>query len=154
VTDDRRLADNLAPLGRYRDLCEIAMCGRVGRTCLLVLVGVPLLVLHAAAVTVKELRKETLDAPTVGVLVFVAFNVVYVTLLTNALESGENNRFRFTSEPLVVVLLALFVHRVSTRFARPRRESGLSPASGPAPGMDPAPRAIPFEVRLVESESR
>jgi len=135
VTEDRRLADDLAPLGPYRDLCEIGMCGRVGRTCLLVLFGVPLLLLHAASAIVKELRRETLDAPTVGLLVFIAFNVVYVMLLTNAMELGENNRFRFTIEPLVVVLLALFVHRVATRLrAAP-------------PGMDLPPRAIPFEVR-------
>ncbi|PYQ50433.1 MAG: hypothetical protein DMF78_15740 [Acidobacteria bacterium] len=131
VTEDRRLADDLAPLGRYRDLCEIGMCGRVGRTCLLVLLGLPLLLFHAASVVVEELRRENLDAPTVGLLVFIAFNIVYVTVLTNAMELGENNRFRFTIEPLLVVLLALFVHRVAARLR------GLAAGNGRRPAGDP-----------------
>jgi NADH:ubiquinone oxidoreductase subunit 3 (subunit A) len=39
-------------------------------------------------------------------LLFVLFNVAWVTLLANAVEVGENNRFRFVTDPLVFVLLA------------------------------------------------
>ena len=53
------------------------------------------------------------------------------TVLTNAMELGENNRFRFTIEPLLVVLLALFVHRVAARLR------GLAAGNGRRPAGDP-----------------
>jgi hypothetical protein len=41
-----------------------------------------------------------------GALFFVWFNVAWMTFVANALEVGENNRFRFVTDPLVFVLLA------------------------------------------------
>ncbi len=37
---------------------------------------------------------------------FLWFNVAWMTLVANALEVGENNRFRFVTDPLVFVFLA------------------------------------------------
>jgi hypothetical protein len=37
---------------------------------------------------------------------FIWFNVAWMTFVANALEVGENNRFRFVTDPLVFVLLA------------------------------------------------
>jgi hypothetical protein len=37
---------------------------------------------------------------------FIWFNVAWMTLVANALEVGENNRFRFVTDPLVFALLA------------------------------------------------
>ncbi|MBN2464216.1 hypothetical protein JXD38_01135, partial [candidate division WOR-3 bacterium] len=37
---------------------------------------------------------------------FLWFNVVWMTLVANALEVGENNRFRFVTDPLVFAFLA------------------------------------------------
>jgi hypothetical protein len=37
---------------------------------------------------------------------FLWFNVAWVTLVANAVEVGENNRFRFVVDPLVIVFLA------------------------------------------------
>ena len=39
-------------------------------------------------------------------MVFVWFNVAWVTLVANAVEVGENNRFRSVTDPLVLALLA------------------------------------------------
>jgi hypothetical protein len=39
-------------------------------------------------------------------LFFLWFNVAWMTLVANALEVGENNRFRFVTDPLVFVFLA------------------------------------------------
>ena len=41
-----------------------------------------------------------------SLLFFLWFNVVWVTIVANALEVGENNRFRFVTDPLVFVFLA------------------------------------------------
>lgn len=39
-------------------------------------------------------------------LVFIWYNVAWVTLVANAAEVGENNRFRFVTDPLVFAFLA------------------------------------------------
>ncbi len=40
---------------------------------------------------------------------FIWFNVAWVTIVANAIEVGENDRFRFVVDPLVVILLATLV---------------------------------------------
>jgi len=47
-------------------------------------------------------------------LFFLWFNVAWMTIAANALEVGENNRFRFTADPLVFV----FFLTVATLFVR------------------------------------
>jgi hypothetical protein len=37
------------------------------------------------------------------------FNVAWVTLVANAVEVGENNRFRFVTDPLVFAPIAALV---------------------------------------------
>ena len=39
-------------------------------------------------------------------LFFLWFNVAWMTFVTNALEVGENNRFRFVTDPIVSAFLA------------------------------------------------
>jgi hypothetical protein len=46
---------------------------------------------------------------------FLWVTTVYVTVVTNLLEVGENNRFRLYSDPLVLVLLVLLVVEVRRR---------------------------------------
>jgi hypothetical protein len=49
---------------------------------------------------------------------FILFSVAWVTLVANAVEVGENNRFRFVTDPLVFVLIAaLVVNRLAQRRA-------------------------------------
>jgi hypothetical protein len=63
-----------------------------------------------------------------AVMAFLWMNVVYVTLLGNALEMDENQRFRFLINPLLVVMLAV----VATRLTGNRRIS-LGKASSTSP---------------------
>jgi hypothetical protein len=55
-----------------------------------------------------------------AVLVFCAFNTVWVPVVANALELGENNRFRVLVEPLALVVVAAFLRSALAR--RKRRE--------------------------------
>jgi hypothetical protein len=49
------------------------------------------------------------DAATGLVSGFLVWNVVYVLIIANALELGENNRFRFVVDPQCLALLGLFL---------------------------------------------
>ena len=51
------------------------------------------------------LRHSSLS-PHPSSLFFLWFNVAWMTFVTNALEVGENNRFRFVTDPLVFAFLA------------------------------------------------
>lgn len=51
-------------------------------------------------------------------LVFVWLDVLYVACVGNLLETGENNRFRFMTESLCWIAMALFVERTVSRFRR------------------------------------
>ncbi len=46
-------------------------------------------------------------SPEAATLLFIALNVLFVTLAGNALEVTENNRFRFTFDPLIWVAVAV-----------------------------------------------
>jgi hypothetical protein len=63
--------------------------------------------------TVRRLRH---DAPPSTVAIAVAtLTIVYVTLVGNFSEVGENFRFRLVVDPLAVALCAAAVHRLATR---------------------------------------
>ena len=51
-------------------------------------------------------------------LLFLWFTVVFASVLGNATEVGENNRFRFALDPLALVLAACLSERARARFAR------------------------------------
>ncbi len=61
---------------------------------LVILLGLVLLCRRTSFITHRSL------------LFFLWFNVVWVTLVANALEVGENNRFRFVTDPLVFAFVA------------------------------------------------
>jgi hypothetical protein len=44
-----------------------------------------------------------------GVVAFMIFTILYFTVMANFLDLGENNRFRFALDPLVLVLFGLFL---------------------------------------------
>ena len=54
---------------------------------------------------VRRSRSTLITPP--SSLFFLWFNVAWMTLVANALEVGENNRFRFVTDPLVFVSLAV-----------------------------------------------
>jgi|WetSurMetagenome_2_1015567.scaffolds.fasta_scaffold22088_1 hypothetical protein len=53
-----------------------------------------------------SLFRRSLIIPHRPALFFTWYNVAWMTLVANALEVGENNRFRFVTDPLVFVFLA------------------------------------------------
>jgi hypothetical protein len=67
-------------------------------------------------------------------LLFLCVNIVYITLVGNLFESGENNRFRFMIEPSLVALLGVFMQH--QWLAKTRR--GSRPAGSPGPCAPPA----------------
>jgi hypothetical protein len=65
--------------------------------------------------------RTALTGPQRATLGLACVNIAYVALVVNSLTAGENNRFRFVTDPLSLVLLAVLVDR------------WLRPRIGPAP---------------------
>ncbi len=83
------------------------------------------------AVTVAGLRyvwnrRPDFDDPHVLVVSFMLFNVLFVSLIGNLMDIGENNRFRFVIDPFVVILLVFLlqngIQEFGGIFAEKRRE--------------------------------
>jgi len=87
------------------------------------LVGLPLLLL-------ASLRLAAGDRLPHGdrvLVVYMCFNIVWVAAVANAIEVGENNRFRFATDPLSTILLGLVLQRaLASRFP----VAGAWPAAG------------------------
>jgi hypothetical protein len=64
----------------------------------------------------QAFRRRSISSPYALTLLFIWLNVVYVTIVGNAFELGENNRFRFVVDPLSLVLLGLALKH---RFIKP-----------------------------------
>jgi hypothetical protein len=75
------------------------------------LLALPLLVLYALRLS-RSHAGRGLDGGQRALIVYLCFNIVYVAVVGNLFEMGENNRFRFVTDPMHLVLLGLFVHRV------------------------------------------
>jgi hypothetical protein len=54
-------------------------------------------------------------------LFFMLCTIAYVGFVTNSLEIGENNRFRFETDPFYVVLTGLFCEDLRRRWLRRER---------------------------------
>ncbi len=70
-------------------------------------------------------------------LLFISFTILYALVVGNALEIGENNRFRMEVEPLSFTLICLLVFGAARRFlaavgnllsARREGKAGTRPA--------------------------
>ena len=59
----------------------------------------------------KELIMKNPDYPLGLTLVFMWVTVLYVTIIGNAFDVGENNRFRFTINLFTVIIFALFLQK-------------------------------------------
>jgi hypothetical protein len=58
-------------------------------------------------------RRRPVGWPRIAVLAFVLFDVAFVATVANAVELGENERFRASIEPLLLILVAVAVKRVA-----------------------------------------
>ncbi|MFO7651537.1 MAG: hypothetical protein R6X13_09400 [bacterium] len=85
----------------------------------LLLVGLPLVFLYG----VSAARRGTdHSAGQRLALCYIVVTVAWVALVGNTLEAGENQRFRFATDPLSIVLLGLFAQRCLAPRLRPRRQ--------------------------------
>jgi hypothetical protein len=64
-------------------------------------------------------------------VLYLCFNIAWVAVVGNSMEVGENNRFRFTTDPLTLALLALMLCRAweSARRAAPVRSGAAKPVA-------------------------
>ncbi len=81
-----------------------------GARYLALLLGLPLLVAFGVLVAVGR-AGAGLDSNQRLVVGYLCFNIAWVALFGNLLELGENNRFRFETDPLSLTLLGLLVQR-------------------------------------------
>jgi hypothetical protein len=122
-----RLSDNMARIEWFTDLYERFFYGRWsldramlfdvpgpwGRPFLVyptLVVGLPFLMGFSLRFVAKRERGDSPQRRLV--MAYIAFNVGYVALVGNFIESGENNRFRFMTDPLTVVVLAVALERL------------------------------------------
>ena len=77
------------------------------------LLGLPVVLGYGLATAAgRGAAGRALDRSQRLVVAFLCFNVVYVAFVGNLLEVGENNRFRFETDPFSVCLLGVLVDRV------------------------------------------
>jgi hypothetical protein len=76
---------------------------------LMLLVGLPLVFGYGVWRLHVGIRGCGVSRPHTALLGFVLLNIAYVTTVSNLFEVGENNRFRFAIDPLIVGLLGLLL---------------------------------------------
>lgn len=83
----------------------------IPRPFVFLLVGLPLVLFWGMRLAVKpQQAAATLSRPQRMLILYVCLNIIYVALVGNFFECGENERFRFEIDPLHVVLLGLLLH--------------------------------------------
>lgn len=76
-------------------------------------------ILYGLKLIYKMARQRPLDLPFVLTVSFVWLNIVYVSLVVNFIaNTGENNRFRFMIDPLIVIIVGLFLQDKLPAFFR------------------------------------
>jgi hypothetical protein len=71
------------------------------------IVGLPVIFALGLAAALGRGPGRRLDRSPRLLAAFLCFNIAYVAVVGNSLELGENNRFRFETDPLSVCLLGL-----------------------------------------------
>ncbi len=81
------------------------------------LLGLPLALGHAIALLRRRARVSRVDRQ---VLVYIAVTIVFASVVVNALEANENQRFRFELDGMYTILVGVLISRLWDRFARRR----------------------------------
>ncbi len=84
------------------------------------LIGFPLLLV----IGLRQLFRNRTDAPRCVVLIYICAIIIYTAFIGNIFEAGENQRFRFMTDPLYLLLAGLCLEKLRTRVtARVKQES-------------------------------
>jgi hypothetical protein len=81
------------------------------RTAWTIVVAYAVAVIGGTVFLLRSLLKRRASGETVVVVSFLLLTIVYIFFVSNLIEVGENNRFRFYSDPLVLMLLAALAMR-------------------------------------------
>jgi hypothetical protein len=76
---------------------------------LVLFVAVPFLMLYGWMVVRRSLKQGLESAPFAITLLYISINLAYVTIVGNAFEMAENNRFRFTIDPYFLAVAGVFL---------------------------------------------
>jgi hypothetical protein len=114
---DYRVLDSV-PRGDYRVSQRIGQVAWLALGAYLAATGLALLCVWRA---VRARKPSTLAL----VAAYLVFNIAWVTLVSLVLGAGENNRFRYQTDPLVLALVAVLAGRLTAAV-----RSALSPTSG------------------------
>ncbi len=122
LEDNRRKIDiidrayNLILCGQFRYEKEITDERTFLNMGLFTALGYIVVAIYGLLLLIQAFRRKPMGLPYALTLLFIWLNLLYVTIVGNAFELGENNRFRFIVDPLFLVLLGLALKR---RFRRP-----------------------------------
>jgi len=63
-------------------------------------------------------NRRDLAEPENLLVLFMTYNIFFVTLVGNLMDIGENNRFRFTVDPFILILFIFFLRNMAVPFSR------------------------------------
>lgn len=75
---------------------------------LFLLLGLPMIMIYAISLIYR--KTSPLNQHQKIILLYLWVTILYVAVLGNTFEFGENNRFRFMTDPFYVVLLGVWLH--------------------------------------------
>jgi len=114
ICNGRMLRDSTGEIIRFRRE------GRYGRILLniglFLLIGIPILTIYGFSLLVTSFKRRNGDKTFSLTLLFILLNIMYVGLVGNFLEFGENNRFRFLIDPFLLVILGLFLDQLIKKY--------------------------------------
>ncbi|HEY2992809.1 MAG TPA: hypothetical protein VGM22_08360 [Methylomirabilota bacterium] len=118
TTEYEGVAEARARVGRWADAYEALLYGRVALPrrqmpyYLTLLLGLPALFVWGVRVARRaQAGPIALDAGAHAIVILALLNVAYVAVAVNAAISTENMRFRYLTDGLSLVLLALLLER-------------------------------------------
>lgn len=94
------------------------------------MLGVPAVMIAGVLLCVGMYRRGRLRSAHGATLLYLVGTALYVTVLSNALEINENYRFRFTIDPLLVILATVTASAAVKRRMPPDTRESTAPASG------------------------
>jgi len=63
-------------------------------------------------------NRNQLTEPENLLVLFMIYNIFFVSLVGNLMDIGENNRFRFTIDPFILILVVFFSKKMIGLFSR------------------------------------